>query len=260
MAKINSGGTLSRGRDCIGRLALWIVVHTLQAIEALAVRLANLGRPEPALCRQFSLADILKAHRMSRRMRDGDAVLDIGCGNGHVLEEVGLFKELARTGIELAPRETQDSVPERLLPRAARDGVALRSFDGWMVPFPDRSFDVVLVCYVLHHLTRDHAAHLFGEALRVARRAILIVEDTLPSFGWLYRMRNWVHRHCTEIEYSAESQKYRPTGGDSMFLTQNEWQRFLEHFPRVDGVAIEPLGNICRYAHHTLIDVTCSGS
>jgi hypothetical protein len=73
-------------------------------------------------------------------------------------------------------------------------------------------------------------------------------------------MRNWVHRRCTEIEYSAESTKYRRTGGDSMFLTQGEWKRFLERFPRVDGVAIEPLGNICRYAHHTLIDVTCSGS
>jgi SAM-dependent methyltransferase len=44
------------------------------------------------------------------------------------------------------------------------------------LPFRDRSFDFVLCSLVLHHYSDAHAAELAGELLRLARRAVIILE------------------------------------------------------------------------------------
>jgi SAM-dependent methyltransferase len=53
-------------------------------------------------------------------------------------------------------------------------------FDGRRLPYRDGSVDVALLIFVLHHA--DDPSILLREASRVARRAVIVVEDT-PENG-----------------------------------------------------------------------------
>ena len=88
-------------------------------------------------------------------------VLDIGSGDGRLSEEVQRRRpETIITGVDVLVR------PGCRIPTTA--------FDGETVPFPDGTFDVVLLIDVLHHT--DSPELLLKEALRVTRN-IVIVKD-----------------------------------------------------------------------------------
>lgn len=86
------------------------------------------------------------------------SVLDVGAGDGAVgrayADRVGATVQ----GIDIFPP------PDSAVPVTAYDGTNL--------PFADQSFDVVLLSDVLHHA--DHPALLLREAVRVAKRAVLL--------------------------------------------------------------------------------------
>ncbi len=89
-------------------------------------------------------------------------MLDIGCGVGYALEV--LTEEMGCIGYGC------DVVkPPVEIPRFAR-------FDGSCLPYADDSVDVALLIFVLHHA--DDPGVLLREASRVARHAVIAVEDT----------------------------------------------------------------------------------
>ena len=109
----------------------------------------------------------------------GAAVLDIGCQGWR---PHGLACALGRTDLRHAGCERQDdSVPA---------GAEFRKTDlrTQAVPWPDDSFDCVVLSHVLEHLHDPNAA--FGEAVRVCRPGGLIFVEapsdraTLFSFPW----------------------------------------------------------------------------
>ena len=62
--------------------------------------------------------------------------------------------------------------------------IAFRTFDGTSIPFADKAFDHVVLCFTLHH-SHDPMA-LIQECRRVARRSIIVFEDLPDSrFGKL---------------------------------------------------------------------------
>jgi glycosyltransferase involved in cell wall biosynthesis/SAM-dependent methyltransferase len=93
-------------------------------------------------------------------LRDGDRVLDCGCGFGAHLLLMGRLRRLTLVGL--------DAAPERLL-LARRTGVpaALTSADVGRLPFPNESFDRVLLSEVLEHL--PDAPRALAEIHRVLR-------------------------------------------------------------------------------------------
>ena len=95
-------------------------------------------------------------------LSSGTRALDIGCGSGCVLDV--LNQELGCTGFGLDVVE-----PTSPVERFAR-------FDGSHLPFRDNAFDVAFLIFVLHHA--DDPGELLREASRVARRAVIVVEDT----------------------------------------------------------------------------------
>src|SRR5437870_1657886 len=82
------------------------------------------------------------------------SILDIGCGNGLFSCKLMSAKPNLRiSGVETLPR----------------DGCLIdcETFNGGALPFPDSSFDHVLLINVLHHA--DNPEQLLAEARRVTR-------------------------------------------------------------------------------------------
>jgi glycosyltransferase involved in cell wall biosynthesis/ubiquinone/menaquinone biosynthesis C-methylase UbiE len=93
-------------------------------------------------------------------LRDGDRVLDCGCGMGFHLMAMQRLRELHLVGL--------DPDPDRLA-RAEREGVEAELVVGEAerLPFEDGSFDKILMTEVLEHLRDDRAA--LREIARVLR-------------------------------------------------------------------------------------------
>jgi SAM-dependent methyltransferase len=218
-------------------------------LEKVAVFLAHLpdrrGKRER---RPTNLEFVLRASRIARRVRDGDAVLDVGCGAGHLLSEIAMFREVRPFGVDVS------------LDRYVFKEIPAARFDGQTLPFSEKCFDVTVCCYVMHHLTPQQATLLLGEMVRVTRRRIVVLEDSLPRFDWAYRLRNRFHRINAAALYGGESASYRPPSDEAMFLTHDEWRAFGSEIPGVSGVAIESLQDVTRWRHHTLIDLAVGPS
>ena len=221
------------------------VYHVLGRVQAVAANLANAGRSVPREYRRYDVSKMLRAHRLARRLRDGEEILDVGCGDAGLLRDVALFRSLKRrVGIDVE------------LPRAPEPGIEVAAYDGQLLPFPDASFDSVIFGYFLHYLTREHALHLLKEGCRVARRNLFVLDDSQPKWSFWYQMRNRLERLRSDILYRAVSgELYRGSGNEEMYLTYEGWRALLETLPRVASVAIEPLDRISGLVHHTLFHV-----
>jgi ubiquinone/menaquinone biosynthesis C-methylase UbiE len=150
----------------------------------------------------------------------GAAVLDVGCGEGYVLDE------LARRGVEAHGVDIVDLRRLRSCP--------FRLYDGQSIPYPDASFDLVMLSFVLHHVPDEGKLGLLREAIRVSRAKILVVEDT-PSSA-VDRLASRRHGH-------AYRRKIGSTAGFG-FLTRGEWRWLFR------GLGFEPeltpLSRFCR--------------
>lgn len=118
-------------------------------------------------------------------------LLDVGCGDG----------TLARSVVERRPELRARGVEIRARPHTA---IPVQEFDGRILPFPDRSHDIVLLVDVLHHA--DDALLLVREAGRVAAREV-IIKDHLTG-TWLsherLRLMDWVGNigHGVPLRYA----------------------------------------------------------
>jgi len=122
---------------------------------------------------------------------DAATLLDVGCGDG----------TLARAITNRRPRLEAAGVEIRARPHTA---IPVREFDGRILPFADRSYDVVLLVDVLHHA--EEPTLLIREAGRVAARAV-IIKDHLTG-AWLsherLQMMDWVGNigHGVPLRYA----------------------------------------------------------
>jgi SAM-dependent methyltransferase len=91
-------------------------------------------------------------------------LLDVGCGDGALMEAA------TSQGIRCAGIEVEE---ESVADLAAR-GLDVRHAPGEALPFPDRSFDAVVLQYVPHHLADLPRALL--EAARVARKSVHLLD------------------------------------------------------------------------------------
>ncbi len=94
-----------------------------------------------------------------------ESLLDVGCGKGELLRAATLIACPHRVGLEVA---AADVGPLR------EQGVDVRQGRAEALPFEDRSFDVVVLEYVAHHL--EGLERGLAEAARVARIAVLVLD------------------------------------------------------------------------------------
>jgi methionine biosynthesis protein MetW len=106
----------------------------------------------------------------------GTRVLDLGCGEGELLEWLAANKGVDARGVEISSAKVQ---------RAIARGVSVYQgdIDNGLVDYPSQAFDYVILSQTLQE-TR-HPRQVLREMLRVGRRVIV----AFPNFGhWRVRL------------------------------------------------------------------------
>jgi SAM-dependent methyltransferase len=103
----------------------------------------------------------------------GSTILDLGCGYG------AYSLALAAEGRKCVGAE----INMKYLASASRSGLPVVAVDS-ILPFPDRSFDTVMLLEVIEHV--PHLEGILREAFRVARRNVLV---TVPNSESLDRLQ-----------------------------------------------------------------------
>jgi ubiquinone/menaquinone biosynthesis C-methylase UbiE len=114
--------------------------------------------------RTYDLLSRRVLRRMYRRLAtdvaevapDGGAVLDVGTGPGILLVELAARRpDLRLTGVDLSP-DMVSAATRNIEP--FRERASARVGDVTDLPFPDRSFDLIVSSLSLHHWDRPDAA------------------------------------------------------------------------------------------------------
>ena len=94
-------------------------------------------------------------------LRDGDRILDLGCGEGRHVISAYTLKNIASIGVDLSVKDLQTArnrfQAEFEEKGNSRKSLALIAADGLSLPFADRSFDKIICAEVLEHVP-DHVA------------------------------------------------------------------------------------------------------
>jgi ubiquinone/menaquinone biosynthesis C-methylase UbiE len=96
-------------------------------------------------------------------------VLDVGAGDGAVLQEI----ERRRIASKLDAVEISSSGIDLVASRRLSLLNAVQSFDGYKLPFDDKSFDTAIAIHVLEHV--EHERLFLNELKRVSKRVFVEV-------------------------------------------------------------------------------------
>jgi ubiquinone/menaquinone biosynthesis C-methylase UbiE len=137
------------------------------------------------------------AIEVARLVPQRSQVLDVGCGNGYIAHHLSALMGKNVVGIDVGERTAAP--------------ISYLRYDGAHFPARDKSVDVVLFCYVLHH-TRD-ALKVLSEARRVLRRAgLVIVYEDIPGTLW------------DRVVCATHDRQWRPRTGPCTFRRSREWR------------------------------------
>ncbi|MDZ7842851.1 MAG: methyltransferase domain-containing protein [Gammaproteobacteria bacterium] len=123
-------------------------------------------------------------------LRPGDSILDIGCGNG-VLGQSILAGAGSDAGLKYVGAERS---------RRFDEPIEVVEYDGQVLPFPGKEFDVAILADVLHHA--DDPRGLLAEACRVARRHVIVKDHKCESRidYWLVCAMDWGANHPHDVK------------------------------------------------------------
>jgi methionine biosynthesis protein MetW len=118
---------------------------------------------------------------IQKLVRRGARVLDVGCGEGALLELLERENGVDGRGLEISPQGVSACLARGL---AVMQGDADRDLDY----FPTGAFDYVILSQTLQAVLRPR--HVLGELLRIADQAVV----SLPNFGhWRVRLDLMLH-------------------------------------------------------------------
>jgi methionine biosynthesis protein MetW len=116
-----------------------------------------------------------------RLVRPGSRVLDVGCGEGELLELLTREKGVEGRGLEISPEGVSACLTRGL-------AVVQGDADDDLDYFPARAFDYAVLSQTLPEVRQPR--HVLAELLRIAERAIV----SLPNFGhWRVRLGLLAH-------------------------------------------------------------------
>lgn len=119
------------------------------------------------------------------RLRPGDRVLDVGCGKGYLLYELmRAVPGLQVCGIDISAYAIEHA-KEEVRP-------FLQRADAKSLPFPDRSFDLVLSLNTVHNLPCYDMVAALREIERVGRRDKYLVVESYRTEEEKVNLLYWV--------------------------------------------------------------------
>jgi SAM-dependent methyltransferase len=171
--------------------------------------------------------------RVARHLHPGERVLDYGAGTGLISRWLA-----NRVGVRPTLADLVD-YGNRL-----QDLPFVKMDDPFHVAAPDAAFDTVLLLFALHHNPYESQTKVLSEAVRLAGRRLIVIEDTPMSrvdrafnvfWDWVLNLRHGV-----------------PT--PFAFRTVPEWTEvFMEHDLQVRHVeSYRPRWPTLMTYHHTL--------
>ena len=110
---------------------------------------------------------------VKKYIKQGEKVLDVGAGDGLVAKRI---RDRLQADVMIVDVVDYNLTDMRLI-----------KYDGKRLPFPDSTFDKVLLSVVLHHC--EDPMDVLDEAIRVSKKNIVVIESVFFSaFGkyWSY--------------------------------------------------------------------------
>jgi ubiquinone/menaquinone biosynthesis C-methylase UbiE len=171
--------------------------------------------------------------RVARHLRPGQRVLDYGSGTGLVSRWLA-----ERAGVQPTLADLVEYSNRR------RDFPFLKMEDPFHVPAGDGEFDAVLLLFALHHNPYEAQGKVLGEATRLTRKRLIVLEDT-PSSGPERAINSFWDR-ALNLRHGV------PT--PCAFRSRDEWlDIFMEHGLEVGHVeTYRPKWPTLMTYHHTL--------
>ena len=112
---------------------------------------------------------------------DGDKVLDVGCGNGSLINEISRKAEIEAYGVDISPNMIEEC-------NQRYESIDFEISSGEKLSFKNSIFDMLTICCVLHHL--NNPQKFFEETQRVLVRGGTLIVGEL----WL----PFIIRHFTD--------------------------------------------------------------
>ncbi|MES2417328.1 MAG: class I SAM-dependent methyltransferase [Bacteroidota bacterium] len=112
-------------------------------------------------------------------------VLEVGAGDGSILHYLNEWN----FGTELYALEIAQAGVDKMKSRGLERLVEAQTFDGYHIPYPDNSFDLIVLAHVLEHV--EHERLLIRELKRVARYIVIEVPKDY-RFGVDNRMKHFL--------------------------------------------------------------------
>lgn len=132
-------------------------------------------------------------------------VLDVGCGDGILTDTLSRKYHLKTTGCDI----------EKFLIKSL-NFVLMK--DKNKLPFPNSSFDIVMFNDVLHHTSVSTQYSLLKEALRIAKKSVLIFEAKPSLLTYLFDfLLNKISHPSMNVPFAFRDKR----GWDSLFKKFN---------------------------------------